>query len=48
MAENEITIPEVITVRDLADLLGETPIALIKSLMSNGVNSSVNTTGLWE
>lgn len=42
MAENEITIPEVITVRDLADLLGETPIALIKSLMSNGVLASIN------
>jgi len=42
MAENEITIPEVVTVRDLADLLGETPIALIKSLMSNGVLASIN------
>jgi len=42
MAENEITIPEVITVRDLADLLGETPIKLIKSLMSNGVLASIN------
>ncbi|MGC9467367.1 MAG: translation initiation factor IF-2 [Anaerolineae bacterium] len=42
MAEQEITIPEVITVRDLADLLGETPIAVIKSLMSNGVLASIN------
>jgi len=42
MADNEITIPEVITVRDLADLLRETPIALIKSLMSNGVLASIN------
>lgn len=42
MAEKEITIPEVITVRDLAELLGETPIAVIKSLMSNGVLASIN------
>lgn len=42
MAENEITIPEVITVRDLADLLEETPIKVIKSLMSNGVLASIN------
>jgi len=42
MAEQEITIPEVITVRDLADLMGETPIKLIKSLMSNGVLASIN------
>lgn len=42
MAETEITIPEVITVRDLADLLGETPINIIKTLMSNGVLASIN------
>ena len=42
MAEQEITIPEVITVRDLADLMGETPIKLIKTLMSNGVLASIN------
>ena len=42
MAENEITVPEVITVRDLADLLGETPIKIIKSLMSSGVLASIN------
>jgi len=42
MAEKEITIPEIITVRDLAELLGETPIAVIKSLMSNGVLASIN------
>lgn len=42
MAEKEITIPEVITVRDLADLLGETPIKVIKSLMSSGVLASIN------
>jgi translation initiation factor IF-2 len=42
MAEKEITVPEVITVRDLADLLGETPIMVIKSLMSSGVLASIN------
>ncbi len=42
MTEKEITIPEVITVRDLADLLGETPIKVIKILMSNGVLASIN------
>ncbi len=42
MAEQEITIPEIITVRDLATLLGETPIMVIKTLMSNGVLASIN------
>ncbi|MGC9349721.1 MAG: translation initiation factor IF-2 [Anaerolineae bacterium] len=42
MAEQEITIPEVVTVRDLADLLEETPINVIKTLMSNGVLASIN------
>jgi translation initiation factor IF-2 len=42
MEEQEITIPEVITVRDLAELLEETPIKIIKSLMSNGVLASIN------
>ncbi len=42
MAEKEITVPEVVTVRDLADLLGETPITVIKSLMSSGVLASIN------
>lgn len=42
MTEQEITIPEVITVRDLADLLEETPINVIKSLMGNGVLASIN------
>ncbi len=42
MIEKEITIPEVITVRDLADLLGETLIKVIKILMSNGVLASIN------
>ncbi len=42
MAEKEITVPEVITVRDLADLMEETPIKIIKSLMGNGVLASIN------
>ena len=42
MAEKEITVPEVITVRDLADLMNETPIKVIKSLMSSGVLASIN------
>ena len=42
MIEQEITIPEIVTVRDLATLLGETPIMVIKTLMSNGVLASIN------
>lgn len=37
-----ITIPEVITVRDLAEKMGISPIQLIKVLMSNGVLASIN------
>lgn len=42
MEQKEVTIPEIITVRDLAGLLGETPITVIKSLMSSGVLASIN------
>lgn len=42
MEQKEVTIPEIITVRDLAELLGETPIKVIKILMSNGVLASIN------
>lgn len=42
MDEQELTIPEIITVRDLATLLGETPIMVIKTLMSNGMLASIN------
>jgi translation initiation factor IF-2 len=42
MEQNEVTIPEIITVRDLAELLGETPIKVIKTLMSSGVLASIN------
>ncbi|HOC20825.1 MAG TPA: translation initiation factor IF-2 [Anaerolineae bacterium] len=38
----EITIPEVLTVRDLADLLGVSPIQIIKILMNNGMLASIN------
>jgi translation initiation factor IF-2 len=37
-----ITVPEVITVRDLAELLNVSPIQLIKTLMSNGMLASIN------
>lgn len=42
MSNTEVTIPEIITVRDLAELLGETPIKIIKGLMSSGVLASIN------
>ncbi len=42
MADKEITVPEIITVRDLAELMEETPIKVIKALMSNGVLASIN------
>ena len=42
MEQKEVTIPEIITVRDLAELLDETPITIIKTLMSNGVLASIN------
>ncbi len=38
----EITSPEVLTVRDLADLLGVSPIQIIKILMNNGMLASIN------
>ncbi|MBN2002483.1 MAG: translation initiation factor IF-2 [Anaerolineae bacterium] len=42
MSAKEVTIPEIITVRDLSQLLGETPIKIIKVLMDNGVLASIN------
>ncbi len=42
MADKEITVPEIITVRDLAELMEETPIKVIELLMSNGVLASIN------
>ncbi|MDY0018747.1 MAG: translation initiation factor IF-2 [Anaerolineae bacterium] len=38
----EVIIPEIITVRELADLLEVSPIQLIKTLMSNGILASIN------
>ncbi len=40
--EKEVIIPEVITVRDLADVLDVSPIQVIKTLMANGVMASIN------
>ncbi len=42
MSAKEVTIPEIVTVRDLSQLLGETPIKIIKVLMDNGVLASIN------
>jgi translation initiation factor IF-2 len=42
MADKEITVSEIITVRDLAELMEETPIKIIKALMTNGVLASIN------
>lgn len=38
----EVTIPEIITVRELAEILDLSPIQLIKTLMANGVLASIN------
>ncbi len=38
----EVIIPEVITVRELAELVEVSPIQIIKTLMSNGVLASIN------
>ena len=38
----EVIIPEVITVRELAELVKVSPIQIIKTLMSNGVLASIN------
>ena len=38
----EIIVSEVITVRDLADLLNVSPIQIIKILMTNGMLASIN------
>ncbi len=40
--ETIIEIPAAIGVRDLADLMGKSPIDVIKSLMTNGVMASIN------
>jgi translation initiation factor IF-2 len=37
-----IEVPSVISVRDLADLMGVSPIEIIKELMSNGIMANIN------
>lgn len=43
-AENAVSIPRTLTVRELADLLNETPVAIIKTLMTNGIMADVSKT----
>ena len=43
-AENTVLIPRTLTVRELADLLDETPVAIIKTLMTNGIMADVSKT----
>ncbi|GAB4276169.1 MAG: hypothetical protein Kow0080_26180 [Candidatus Promineifilaceae bacterium] len=40
--KNQIEVPEFITVRNLADLMGVSPINVIKELMSNGIMANIN------
>ena len=37
-----VTVPELVTVRELADLIEVSPIAVIKQLMANGVIANIN------
>ena len=39
-----LQIPRTLTVRELADLLGDTPVTIIKTLMVNGVMADVSKT----
>ena len=43
-ASRSIQIPRTLTVRELAELLGDTPVAVIKTLMVNGVMADVSKT----
>ena len=43
-AESTVLIPRTLTVRELADLLNETPVAIIKTLMTNGIMADVSKT----
>ena len=43
-AENSVLIPRTLTVRELADLLDETPVMIIKTLMTNGIMADVSKT----
>ncbi len=42
--ENSVLIPRTLTVRELADLLNETPVMIIKTLMTNGIMADVSKT----
>ena len=37
-----VIVPELVTVRELADLIEVSPIAVIKQLMANGVIANIN------
>lgn len=43
-ADGTVLIPRTLTVRELADLLGDTPVSIIKTLMTNGVMADVSKT----
>ncbi len=43
-ADATVLIPRTLTVRELADLLGDTPVSIIKTLMTNGVMADVSKT----
>ena len=43
-AEGSVLIPRTLTVRELADLLNETPVTIIKTLMTNGIMADVTKT----
>lgn len=40
--QRRVTIPDFLTVRELADLMGASPIDVIKELMANGIMASIN------
>ena len=40
--KQELTIPDFITVRSLAELMEVSPINVIKELMSNGIMANIN------
>jgi len=42
LPSNKLVLPDQITVRDLATLMGRTPIDVIKELMKNGVMANIN------
>ncbi len=42
--DGTVLIPRTLTVRELADLLGDTPVTIIKTLMTNGIMADVSKT----